>query len=309
MCRLNHIPLEKNMMNYRYLAFTAFALLSLMATSTHAANPQIRITTNQGVIEAELFEDKAPVTVKNILQYVDSGFYSDVLFHRVIKNFMIQGGGYTKDYQTKDKGSPIQNEAYNGLKNLKGTLAMARTSNPHSASSQFFINTRDNSFLDFEIAPYGPLNTVRQSQLGIQDPVSGRIATTNCRGQRITRNSLNDANAAGNNADKGFVCLMQAILGDQNYTLDAGIKSCLSQIESLKQSGAMGKDQTCSDYVNNRHQSLKLVHVRWGYTVFGRVTSGYEVIESIENSPTGAAGPFSKDAPVDPVIIESIERI
>ncbi|HEY5733448.1 MAG TPA: peptidylprolyl isomerase [Gammaproteobacteria bacterium] len=71
----------------------------------------------------------------------------------------------------------------------------------------------------------------------------------------------------------------------------------------------MGKDQTCSDHLNNRHQSLKLVHVRWGYAVFGRVTSGYEVVESIENTPTGAAGPFSKDAPVDPVIIESIERI
>jgi cyclophilin family peptidyl-prolyl cis-trans isomerase len=297
------------MAKIRFFVLTAFILTAFAAPAVQAANPAIRISTNLGVIEAELYADKAPITVKNFLQYVDSGFYSGVLFHRVIKNFMIQGGGYTTDYKAKDKGSPIKNEAYNGLKNIKGTLAMARTSDPHSASSQFFINTRDNAFLDFDIAPYGPLNTLRQSQLGIQDEITGRMATTNCRGQRITRNTLKEASAAGNNADKGYICLMRAVLNDNTYTLESGIKSCLSQIDTLRQSGAMEQDQTCSDYVNNRHQSLKLVHIRWGYTVFGRVTRGDEVVEAIENSQTGAAGPFSKDAPLDQVVIQSIERI
>ena len=158
------------MFNSRFIVICIFFLSISQVSATYAANPKVRITTNLGIIEAELYQDKSPLTVQNFLQYIDRGFYSEVLFHRVISNFMIQGGGYTPDYQAKDKGEPIQNESYNGLKNLKGTLAMARTSRPHTASSQFFINTRDNSFLDFEMAPYGPLNTVRQSQLGIRDP-------------------------------------------------------------------------------------------------------------------------------------------
>jgi cyclophilin family peptidyl-prolyl cis-trans isomerase len=297
------------MVKYRFTVITVLLLSLFQATGAVAANPKVRITTNLGAIEVELYQDKSPISVKNFLQYVDSGFYSNVLFHRVISNFMIQGGGYTTDYQAKDKGDPIQNESYNGLKNLEGTLSMARTSRPHTASSQFFINTRDNSFLDFEVAPYGPLNTVRQSELGIRDIVTGRMATTNCRGQRITRNTLKEAAAAGNNADKGYICLMQAILNDNDYSLETGIKSCLSQAESLKENGKLGKDQTCSDYVNSRHQSLELVHIRWGYAVFGRVTKGYEVVETIENTETGAAGPFRKDAPLEQVVIQSIERI
>ena len=294
------------------------ALLSIVAgltifafavSSSYAANPQIRITTNKGIIEAELYADKAPGTVASILKYVDAGFYSNVIFHRVIPNFMIQGGGYTTDYQKKPANPPVANEAYNGLKNLKGTLAMARTSDPHSASSQFFINTRDNSFLDFEIAPHAGLNTVRASQFGVQDPASGRIATTDCRGRRITRNTLDEASAAGTTDDKGFVCLMRAILQDNQYSLDDEIKQCLTQIDSLKQAGKMETDQTCSDYINARHSALKLVHVRWGYAVFGRVTRGYDVVETIENTPTGPGGPFRKDAPVEQVIIQSVERI
>ena len=290
-------------------AFALALLLSCFNPLLHAKNPQVRITTNKGIIEAELFADKAPVSVANFLQYVDNGFYSGTVFHRVIAQFMIQGGGYTAEYQKKTSSKPIRNEANNGLKNLKGTLAMARTSDPHSATAQFFINVNNNSFLDFEIAPYGPLNTVRQSQLGIQDSVTGRIATTNCRGQRITRNTLAQADKLSNNDDQGYVCLMRAILADNDYSLDTELQSCLGQLDALKQAGKIAKDQTCSDYVNKRHQSIKLVHVKWGYAVFGKVTSGYEVVESIEQGETGPGGPFRKDAPKEPVIIQSIERL
>jgi cyclophilin family peptidyl-prolyl cis-trans isomerase len=125
-----------------------FLALSATAPLAHAANPGVRLTTNQGVIEIELYADKAPVTVKNFLGYVDSGFYNGVIFHRVIKGFMIQGGGMTPGMKEKPTGAKIQNEADNGLKNTAGTLAMARTPDPHSASAQFFINTVDNAFLD-----------------------------------------------------------------------------------------------------------------------------------------------------------------
>jgi cyclophilin family peptidyl-prolyl cis-trans isomerase len=132
------------------LKFVALLFLGLSAAAplAHAANPGVRLTTNQGVIEIELYADKAPITVKNFLGYVDSGFYNGVIFHRVIKGFMIQGGGMTPGMKEKPTGAKIQNEADNGLKNTAGTLAMARTPDPHSASAQFFINTVDNAFLD-----------------------------------------------------------------------------------------------------------------------------------------------------------------
>ncbi|HEY8122525.1 MAG TPA: peptidylprolyl isomerase [Myxococcota bacterium] len=107
------------------------------------------LTTTLGEIEVELDEAKAPITVKNFLQYVDEGFYDGVIFHRVIPGFMVQGGGFTPAMQQKKTRATIQNEAANGLKNLRGTLAMARTSAPHSASAQFFINHKDNAFLDY----------------------------------------------------------------------------------------------------------------------------------------------------------------
>jgi cyclophilin family peptidyl-prolyl cis-trans isomerase len=113
-----------------------------------AANPQVRMTTSAGVIEIELYADKAPATVKNFLEYVDAGFYNGTIFHRVIKGFMIQGGGFEPGMKQKPTRAPIQNEADNGLKNTAGTLAMARTGDPHSASAQFFINAVDNGFLD-----------------------------------------------------------------------------------------------------------------------------------------------------------------
>ena len=110
----------------------------------------IILHTNKGDIKIELDFDKAPVTAKNFEQYVKDGFYDGVIFHRVIKGFMIQGGGFTADLAQKATDKAINNEADNGLKNTVGTIAMARTGDPNSATSQFFINTADNAFLDFK---------------------------------------------------------------------------------------------------------------------------------------------------------------
>ena len=111
---------------------------------------KVRLTTNLGAIVIELNTEQAPKTVANFIEYVQSGHYDGTIFHRVIKNFMIQGGGYTTDMKEKGKTSaPITNEADNGLKNDKYTIAMARTSDPHSATAQFFINVKDNDFLNF----------------------------------------------------------------------------------------------------------------------------------------------------------------
>lgn len=108
----------------------------------------VKLHTNFGIITLELDAEKAPITVKNFLEYVNSGFYSNTVFHRVIDGFMIQGGGFEPGMKQKSTNAPIQNEATNGLKNENYTVAMARTSEPHSASSQFFINIKNNSFLN-----------------------------------------------------------------------------------------------------------------------------------------------------------------
>lgn len=113
-----------------------------------SANPQVRMTTSLGIIELELDPQKAPKTVANFLQYVDSGFYNGTIFHRVIPGFMIQGGGMLPGMKEKPTRAPIPNEADNGLKNVAGSIAMARTMDPDSASAQFFINTVDNPPLD-----------------------------------------------------------------------------------------------------------------------------------------------------------------
>ena len=126
----------------------AAALLALLP-GLLLANPVVRLDTTAGPITIELYEDKAPQSVANFLQYVDSGFYNGTQFHRVISGFMIQGGGFDQSGQRKATRNPIQNEADNGLKNKRGTLAMARTSNPHSATAQFFVNLVDNRNLDF----------------------------------------------------------------------------------------------------------------------------------------------------------------
>jgi len=113
------------------------------------------IETSLGSIKVELFEDKAPVTVENFLSYVADGFFDNTIFHRVIPNFMIQGGGFTADMKQKKTSEPISNEADNGLSNSRGTLAMARTSDINSATSQFFINLSDNKFLDHGDRDFG----------------------------------------------------------------------------------------------------------------------------------------------------------
>lgn len=114
-----------------------------------AEDPKVLLETTDGDILIELYPEKAPKTVENFLKYVDEGFYDNTIFHRVIPGFMIQGGGMDMKMKEKPTHAPIENEASNGLKNERGAIAMARTSDPHSASSQFFINHADNDFLDF----------------------------------------------------------------------------------------------------------------------------------------------------------------
>ncbi|MDM8566493.1 peptidylprolyl isomerase [Candidatus Halobeggiatoa sp. HSG11] len=156
--------------------------------------------TNFGNIVIELNAAQAPKSVDNFLRYVKNGFYNGTIFHRVINNFMVQGGGFTQNYLQKKVRNPVPNEANNGLKNARGTIAMARTGDPHSATAQFFINVTDNSFLDFKA------KTMRG----------------------------------------------------------------------------------------------------WGYTVFGKVTEGMEVVDKIKQVKTGGGGPFPSDVPLTPVIIEKI---
>jgi peptidyl-prolyl cis-trans isomerase A (cyclophilin A)/peptidyl-prolyl cis-trans isomerase B (cyclophilin B) len=175
----------------------ALALL-LFAVNVFAADPQVELKTNIGSIVVELYPAKAPKTVENFMQYVKDGHYKGTIFHRVIPNFMIQGGGFGSDFSEKKMRAPIPIEADNGLRNDIGTIAMARTSDPNSATAQFFINHKDNDFL--------------------------------------------------------------------NYT-------------SPTQRG-------------------------WGYTVFGKVTKGMDVVNRIAAIPTGPRGPFPSDVPSQPVIIE-----
>ncbi len=217
----------------RHFLRTVATLGLLAATAGHGlANgiSKVQITTSLGVIEAELYADKAPRTVANFLQYVKDRHYDGTVFHRVIANFMVQGGGFDTKYQQKPTRAPIQHEGRAalaaGLKNTTGTLAMARTNDPHSATSQFFINVVDNAFLDPTPIPEG-------------DPVKrfefqGRVY------ENIPRSQLLNA--------------------PQLY----------------------------------------------GYTVFGKVTSGMDVVQKIRNTPTGKGGPFPTDVPQTPVIIQSI---
>ncbi len=164
-------------------------------------NPTVILHTNFGIIELELFADKAPKSVENFIAYAQAGHYDNTLFHRVIPNFMIQGGGFDLDFQQKPTNEPVVNEADNGLSNTRGTLAMARTMSPHSATAQFFINVQDNTFLDH------------------QGTYSGQA---------------------------------------------------------------------------------------WGYAVFGQVTQGMDVVDTIRQVPTGRKAGH-QDVPVDPVIIERVE--
>jgi peptidyl-prolyl cis-trans isomerase B (cyclophilin B) len=134
------------------ILLVGFCVLPAQAASTPATKGKmkmVKLHTNKGIITLQLDAEKAPVTVQNFLDYVNSGFYSNVIFHRVIPNFMIQGGGFEPGLKEKKTNAPIKNEAANGLKNEIYSIAMARTGDPHSASAQFFINTKTNGFLDY----------------------------------------------------------------------------------------------------------------------------------------------------------------
>ena len=138
----------------RYLI--SILIISLVTgTVASAANPVVVMETPMGAVKIELFPDKAPITVKNFLGYVDDKFYDNTFFHRVIPDFMIQGGGYEPGLHKKQPNAPIKNESDNGLSNLRGTIAMARTSEPDSATCQFFINVKDNRSLDKDQAQDG----------------------------------------------------------------------------------------------------------------------------------------------------------
>jgi len=184
-------------------SFIAFSLLFLSLGVYADTAPVVKITTSKGEIVIELNPQKAPKTVKNFLRYVNRGQYNGTVFHRVIKGFMIQGGGYDTRFQKRQTEQAIVNEADNGLKNNRGTIAMARTNVPHSATAQFFINTANNDSL--------------------------------------------------------------------NYT---------------------GKTMS-----------------GWGYAVFGKVIKGMQVVDTIESTKTGAKAPFSRDAPLQDIIIEKMEVI
>lgn len=141
---------------YAALAVLGVSMTLVVAPATSraaaqgASDPVVRLETSLGDIVVQLDARKAPITTANFIQYVKSGHYDGTVFHRVIRNFMIQGGGLTPELKEKRTVAPIRNEADNGLRNQKYTIAMARTTDPHSASSQFFINTRNNDFLDFK---------------------------------------------------------------------------------------------------------------------------------------------------------------
>jgi len=125
----------------------------------------VQIDTSMGQIQLELYEDKAPATVANFVKYAEAGFYDNLIFHRVIEDWIVQAGGYDQDMKARDTFAPITNEADNGLKNRRGTIAMARTYNPHTADSQFFINLKENSSFDFQ----------RKSALGYGYCVFGKV--------------------------------------------------------------------------------------------------------------------------------------
>jgi len=215
----------------RRSAMLALSLAFAAGGSAFAAEPpQVRFSTTAGDFVVEVYPDKAPKTVENFLRYVKDKHYDGTVFHRVIDNFMVQGGGYDKRYAQKPTRAPVPHEgrealAKGGPKNVRGTLAMARTSDPNSASAQFFINVKDNSFLDPVPIPPG-------------DPVprfeyQGRV------------------------------------------------------------------------YLNEARATLEKAPQLYGYTVFGRVVSGMDVIDRIKSVPTGPGGPFPSDVPTTPVVIES----
>lgn len=158
---------------------SALGLATLQAEAEKGDRPMVVFSTGQGDITIELFPEKAPVTVENFLDYVDSGFYNGTIFHRVIPGFVIQGGGLTSDMERKPTQAPIKNEADNGLKNARGTLSMARTSDINSATSQFFINLSDNTNLDHSPRSFGYAVFGRVVEgMDVVDKIAGVPTTT-----------------------------------------------------------------------------------------------------------------------------------
>jgi peptidyl-prolyl cis-trans isomerase A (cyclophilin A) len=155
---------------------------SVIAAQGQEQHPTVVFDTSKGPITLELYPDKAPITVENFLKYVDDGFYDNLIFHRVIPKFMIQGGGMTDQMREKQEGkrAPIKNESGNGLSNKRGTIAMARTSDPNSATCQFFINHRDNPDLDTNGGGYTVFGKVTQG-MDVVDAIA-EVSTTNRNG-------------------------------------------------------------------------------------------------------------------------------
>ena len=215
----------------RIAILAAFSVAAICTTSAFAqAAPKVKFTTSEGDFTVEVYPDKAPKTVANFLQYVKDIHYDGLIFHRVISNFMVQGGGFGADYKQKATRPPVVHEgqdalAKGGSKNVEGTLAMARTNDPISASSQFFINVKDNAFLDPTVIPPG--DPVPKFEYG------GRVYENTPRAQLLGASQL------------------------------------------------------------------------FGYTVFGKVTSGMDVVNKIKAMPTGAGGPFPTDVPKTPIVIKS----
>jgi peptidyl-prolyl cis-trans isomerase A (cyclophilin A) len=215
------------------LAAPALAFALLLSTHSNAqteAAPRVKFLTSMGEFVVEVYPDKAPKTVANFLQYVQDKHYDGTIFHRVINNFMVQGGGYDTRYMEKTTRAPVRHEGREALekggpRNVVGTLAMARTNDPHSATAQFFINVKDNDFLNPTVIPAG-------------DPVA------------------------------------RFEYGGRTYT-----NLPRAQLENAPQ--------------------------LFGYTVFGRVVSGMDVVERMKAVPTGSGGPFPTDVPRTPVIIQS----
>ena len=209
----------------------ALLVASLCSTTAFAQPaPKVRFATSEGDFLVEVYPDKAPKTVANFLQYVKDKHYDGTIFHRVISNFMVQGGGFDADYKQKATRPPVVHEgqealAKGGPRNVEGTLAMARTNDPNSASSQFFINVKDNAFLDPTIIPPG--DPVPRFEYG------GRVYENTPRAQLLGASQL------------------------------------------------------------------------FGYTVFGKVTSGMDVVNKIKATATGAGGPFPTDVPKTPIVIRS----
>lgn len=216
-------------MTRRAAATLVLAAAFAGAPALAADAPKVKFATTAGDIVVEVYPDKAPKTVENFLQYVQDKHYDGTVFHRVIDNFMVQGGGYDVNYVEKPKRAPVRHEGREalakGLKNEVGTLAMARTNDPHSASAQFFINVKENAFLDPTPIPPG-------------DPVP-RFEFRGQVHENVPR----------------------------------------AQLENAPQ--------------------------LFGYTVFGKVVSGMDVVNKIKAMPTGAGGPFRSDVPKTPVVITS----